>query len=97
MTAKNPTKTSGFFGGEREIRLSAGTGEFTRVSGACNGEFDGAAVSRNRIIIARESLCLVIFSVEAQNELSDLKYTFLVVANNNKMIDYLSKITIKLF
>ena len=31
--------------GEREIRLSARTGEFTRVSGACNGEFGGAAVS----------------------------------------------------
>ena len=31
--------------GEREIRLTAGTSEFTRVSGACNGEFGGAAVS----------------------------------------------------
>lgn len=48
-------------------------------------------------MIARESLCLVVFSVKAQNELSDLKYTLLVVANNNKMIDYLSKRTIKLF
>ena len=38
-------------GGEREIRLSAGTGEFTRVSGACNGEFGGAA-ARNHILIA---------------------------------------------
>lgn len=46
---------------------------------------------------AQKSLCLVVFSVKAQNKLSDLKYTFLVVANNNKMIDYLSKRTIKLF
>ena len=30
---------------KESIRLSAGTGEFTRVSGACNGEFGGAAVS----------------------------------------------------
>ena len=45
----------------------------------------------------RKNLCLVVFSVKAQNELSDLKYTFLVVANNNKMIDYLSKRIIKLF
>ena len=28
---KNPTETSGFFGGEREIRLTARTGEFTRI------------------------------------------------------------------
>lgn len=49
------------------------------------------------ILIAQKSLCLVVFSVKAQNELSDLKYTFLVVANNNKMIDYLSKRIIKLF
>lgn len=27
---------------KESIRLSAGTGEFTRVSGACNGEFGGA-------------------------------------------------------
>ena len=66
-------------------------------NGACNGEFDGIAVVCNRIIIAQKSLCLVVFSVKAQNVLSDLKYMFLVVANNNKMIDYLSKITIKLF
>lgn len=26
---------------KESIRLSAGTGEFTRVSGACNGEFGG--------------------------------------------------------
>ena len=97
LTAKNPTETSGFFGGEREHSPFSENGRVYSHSGACNGEFGGAAVSRNRIIIARESLCLVIFSVEAQNELSDLKYTFLVVANNNKMIDYLSKITIKLF
>ena len=42
--------------GEREIRLTAGTGEFTRVSGACNGEFGGAAVSRNQVMIVRENL-----------------------------------------
>ena len=66
-------------------------------SGACNGEFGGVAVSRNQVMIVQKSLCLVVFSVKAQNELSDLKYTFLVVANNNKMIDYLSKRTIKLF
>ena len=42
--------------GEREIRLSARTGEFTRVSGACNGEFGGAAVSRNQVMIVRENL-----------------------------------------
>ena len=41
---------------EREIRLSARTGEFTRVSGACNGEFGGAAVSRNQVMIVRENL-----------------------------------------
>ena len=40
---------------KESIRLSAGTGEFTRVSGACNGEFGGAA-ARNHILIARESL-----------------------------------------
>lgn len=55
LTAKNPTETSGFFGGEREIRLTAGTGEFTRVSGACNGEFGGIAAC-NHSLIARESL-----------------------------------------
>lgn len=31
LTAKNPTVSSGFFGGERELRLSARTGEFTRI------------------------------------------------------------------
>lgn len=35
---------------KESIRLSAGTGEFTRVSGACNGEFGGAAVSRNQCL-----------------------------------------------
>ncbi len=50
LTAKNPTETSGFFGGEREIRLTAGTSEFTRVSGACNGEFGGAAVVCNQCL-----------------------------------------------
>lgn len=38
------------------MRLSARTGEFTRVSGACNGEFGGAAVSRNQVMIVRENL-----------------------------------------
>lgn len=36
--------------GEREIRLTAGTSEFTRVSGACNGEFGGAAVVCNQCL-----------------------------------------------
>ena len=45
---------------KERIRLSAGTGEFTRVSGACNGEFGGVAVSRNQVMIVRENL-----SVEA--------------------------------
>lgn len=83
--------------GEREHSPYSGNGRVYSHSGACNGEFDGAAVVCNRIIIAQKSLFLVVFSVKAQNELSDLKYTFLVVANNNKMIDYLSKRIIKLF
>ena len=37
---------------KESIRLSAGTGEFTRVSGACNGEFGGAAAC-NHILIAQ--------------------------------------------
>jgi len=41
---------------KESIRLTAGTGEFTRVSGACNGEFDGVAVSRNQVMIVRENL-----------------------------------------
>ena len=41
---------------KESIRLTAGTGEFTRVSGACNGEFGGAAVSRNHVLIVRENL-----------------------------------------
>lgn len=97
LTAKNPTETSGFFGGEREHSPYSGNGRVYSHSGACNGEFGGVAVSRNQVMIVQKSLCLVVFSVKAQNELSDLKYTFLVVANNNKMIDYLSKRTIKLF
>ena len=97
LTAKNPTETSGFFGGEREHSPYSGNGRVYSHSGACNGEFGGVAVSRNQVMIVQKSLCLVVFSVKAQNELSDLKYTFLVVANNNKMIDYLSKRIIKLF
>ena len=97
LTAKNPTVPSGFFGGEREHSPYSGNGRVYSHSGACNGEFGGVAVSRNQVMIVQKSLCLVVFSVKAQNELSDLKYTFLVVANNNKMIDYLSKRTIKLF
>ena len=45
---------------KESIRLTARTGEFTRVSGACNGEFGGVAVSRNQVMIVRENL-----SVEA--------------------------------
>ena len=41
---------------KESIRLSAGTGEFTHVNGACNGEFDGIAVSRNQVMIVRENL-----------------------------------------
>ena len=37
---------------KESIRLSAGTGEFTRVSGACNGEFGGIAAC-NHILIAQ--------------------------------------------
>lgn len=33
---------------KESIRLSAGTGEFTRVSRACNGEFGGVAVVCNQ-------------------------------------------------
>lgn len=40
---------------KESIRLSAGTGEFTRASGACNGEFGGIAAC-NHILIVRESL-----------------------------------------
>ena len=53
LTAKNPTETSGFLAEKESIRLTARTGEFTRVSGACNGEFGGVAVSRNHILIAQ--------------------------------------------
>lgn len=35
---------------KESIRLSAGTGEFTRVSGSCNGEFGGAAVVCNQYL-----------------------------------------------
>ena len=38
--------TESLFAEKESIRLTAGTGEFTRVSGACNGEFGGAAVVR---------------------------------------------------
>lgn len=34
---------------KESIRLSAGTGEFTRVSGACNGEFGNVVASAIRI------------------------------------------------
>ena len=60
LTAKNPTVPSGFLAEKESIRLTAGTGEFTHVNGACNGEFSGAAVSRNQVMIVRENL-----SVEA--------------------------------
>ena len=35
---------------KESIRISAGTGEFTRVSGACNGEFGGVAVVCNQCL-----------------------------------------------
>lgn len=56
-TQRYPSRSYFSLMAEKEsIRLSAGTGEFTRVSGACNGEFSGAAVSRNQVMIVRENL-----------------------------------------
>ncbi len=57
---KNPTETSGFFGGEREHSPYSENGRVYSHSGACNGEFGGVAVSRNQVMIVRENL-----SVEA--------------------------------
>lgn len=45
-TQRYPSRSYYSLMAEKEcIRLSAETGEFTRVSGACNGEFGGIAVS----------------------------------------------------
>lgn len=41
---------------KESIRLSARTGEFTRVSGACNGEFGGIAVCNQSLFDCTESL-----------------------------------------
>ena len=60
LTAKTRLYRRVFLAEKESFRLSAGTGEFTRVSGACNGEFGGVAVSRNQVMIVRENL-----SVEA--------------------------------
>lgn len=52
-TQRYPSRSYYSLMAEKEsIRLSAGTGEFTRVSGACNGEFGGVA-ARNHILIAQ--------------------------------------------
>lgn len=60
LTAKTRLYRRVFLAEKESIRLTSGTGEFTRVSGACNGEFSGVAVSRNQVMIVRENL-----SVEA--------------------------------
>lgn len=60
LTAKNPTVSSVFFGGEREHSPFSENGRVYSHSGACNGEFGGVAVSRNQVMIVRENL-----SVEA--------------------------------
>ena len=51
-TTKNPTETSGFFGGEREHSPYSENGRVYSHSGACNGEFGGAAAC-NHILIAQ--------------------------------------------
>lgn len=56
LTAKNPTETSGFLAEKESIRLTARTGEFTRVSGACNGEFGGIAACNQCLFDCTESL-----------------------------------------
>ncbi len=65
-----------FFGGEREIRLSAGTGEFTRVSGACNGEFSnvvaGGTNAAESLLIKQKHSCECCFLAEKERfELSN--------------------------
>ena len=50
-TQRYPSRSYYSLMAEKEsIRLSARTGEFTRVSGACNGEFGGAAVVCNQCL-----------------------------------------------
>ena len=49
---KNPTETSGFFGGEREHSPYSENGRVYSHSGACNGEFGGVAAC-NHILIAQ--------------------------------------------